>query len=109
MSVYCTCPASSPRRSGGGDSIGMPSLKPLIRISLSVALDHCLEMPVAPFKYRGIEINEQTRPDAPDVRYITQLERENAFLAKQNDRKDQHLGAADSAVIHHRSFALGCR
>jgi hypothetical protein len=43
-------------------------------------------------------VREQSRPDAPDVRYIAQLESENAFLRQQLDRKDHQLGQRDNQI-----------
>src|SRR5712691_8901958 len=39
-------------------------------------------------KNNGASVREQPRPDASDDRYVGQLEKENAYLRAQNDKKD---------------------
>ncbi len=43
-------------------------------------------------------VREQPRLDAPDVRYVGQLESENAFLRDQINRKDHQLGQRDNQI-----------
>jgi len=43
-------------------------------------------------------VRDQPRPDASDTRYTEQLERENAYLREQNDKKDQQLERRDSQI-----------
>lgn len=44
----------------------------------------------------GAPVREQTRPDAPNPRYVLELEKENAFLLDQIKRKDQQIEQRDS-------------
>lgn len=43
-------------------------------------------------------VREQSRPDAADDRYVTQLEKENAYLRAQNEKKDQQLERRDHQI-----------
>lgn len=43
-------------------------------------------------------IRERTRPDAPDLRYVVQLESENAFLRDQINRKDHQIEQRDNQI-----------
>ena len=43
-------------------------------------------------------IREQPRPDASDTRYVEQLEKENAYLREQNDKKDRQLERRDTQI-----------
>lgn len=43
-------------------------------------------------------VREQSRPDAPDIRYVAQLESENAFLRDQMNRKDHQIEQRDSQI-----------
>ena len=43
-------------------------------------------------------VREQSRPDAPDVRYVTLLESENAFLRDQIGRKDHQIEQRDGQI-----------
>jgi hypothetical protein len=43
-------------------------------------------------------VREQPRPDANDTRYVEQLERENAYLRDQNDKKDKQLERRDTQI-----------
>jgi hypothetical protein len=49
-------------------------------------------------KYDEPTVREQSRPDASDTRYVEQLERENAYLREQNDKKDRHLERRDHQI-----------
>ena len=56
------------------------------------------EVVAQPVENDGASVREQTRPDAPDVRYVSLLESENAFLREQNDKKDQQLERRDRQI-----------
>src|SRR5665213_683575 len=43
-------------------------------------------------------VREQPRPDAPDIRYVGQLESENAFLRDQIGRKDHQIEQRDTQI-----------
>ena len=47
---------------------------------------------------RGRPVREQTRTDAADNRYLTQLENDNEFLRSQIERKDKQIEARDSQI-----------
>jgi hypothetical protein len=51
-----------------------------------------------PDKNDSASVREQPRPDAPDTRYVTQLESNNAFLRAQIDRKDHQIEQRDNQV-----------
>ena len=43
-------------------------------------------------------VRDESRPDAPDVRYVTLLERENDFLRDQIARKDHQIEQRDTQI-----------
>jgi hypothetical protein len=56
------------------------------------------EVAAPPSNDDSSSIREQTRPDAPDTRYVVQLESENAFLRDQIGRKDHQIEQRDSQI-----------
>jgi hypothetical protein len=92
---YRITPASVARHIEQIEQLSQANRRDRTRLDANVRTDSIEPMQL---ENEGPSVREQPRPDAADDRYVGQLEKENAYLRGQNDKKDQQLERRDRQI-----------